>query len=939
MRRRSIHLICLLLLLVVAASPAVAQTTTATLRGTVQDESGNMFPGAQVTATAVNTGYTNTATAGADGRFSLGGLTPGRYRIDVTAPSYNASSREVSLLVGQTLNVEFRLSPNLVLLEEMTVVGDVPVEMETHEITMNVTPEQVENLPQGNRNFLNFAGLAPGVVVSDNEFAKTFRGGAQTANAVNVFVDGVSFKNDVIQGGVVGQDSSRGNPFPQNAVQEFRVLTQNYSAEFQKSSSAVITAITKSGTNDFSGDVFAFFQDDALVDDHPITAAEQPFFERLQSGLSIGGPIVRDRMHFFLSYEGNDQDREEVVVLGGAPVPESLRQQFANVPGNYPSAFESRLIFGKVTFQPASAHLFDFSGFLRNETDTRGFGGETSFESAEQIDNDVSQAALRHLFTGGSWLNEASVSYQDYQWNPQPANPDLIGRNYFGLIRVGGRDTEQDISQKRLALRNDLTLAPMEALGSHSVKVGVNADQLDYKIVKHFVGNPVFNFRSDENWAFPFEALYGLGDPVIAGDNTAFGFYVQDDWAVTDRFRANLGLRWDYETDMFPQDWVTPADIRTKFAHFVDADRYFTDGNDREPINDMFAPRLGLTYDLFGNNATVAFGGWGRYYDRVLFNNTLDERFRLQYTVGRFNFSETGAPRPNGEPTVQWRPEYMTVAGLQQLLASGITGRPEAFLIENNTQAPYSDQWNIGVRQSFGAFVASLSYGSTRSYNGLTFTWGHLNADNTCCRWGEVNQLGYAAVLTSNDDLRTWYDAIYLTLEKPFTGNARWGGSLAYTHSDAETQGGDLFSLDFPSVADYPIRPQTGIQEHRVVANALVRLPFNIHFGTIVNYGSGTTYDIIDQSAGTGPNEQIRRGEGSGPDYLTFDLRLEYEIPLGGIGLGLIGEAFNVTDDPVYNDFNRVIFTLPNVNPNFGMPTSIVAGTQRRFQYGVRVRF
>lgn len=939
MRRRFTQLFSLLLLLLVAASPAIAQTTTATLRGTVQDESGNAFPGAEVTATNVATGYRNTSVATSDGSFSLGGLTPGRYRIDVSAPSYNASSSEVTLLVGQNLSVDFRLTPNLVVMEEMTVVGSVPVEMETHEVTMNVTRQQIENLPQSNRNFLNFAGLAPGVTISDDETRKTFQSGAQTANAVNVFVDGVSFKNDVIQGGVVGQDSSRGNPFPQNAVQEFKVLTQNYSAEFQKSSSAVITAVTKSGTNDFSGDVFAFFQDNELVDDHPLSGAEQPFFERLQTGLSLGGPIQRDRMHFFVSYEGNDQDREEIVRLGGANVPAALRAQFSGVPGNYPSDFESQLIFGKLSFHPASAHLFDFSAFMRDETDIRGFGGETSFESAEQIDNDVNQAGLRHLWTGGSWLNEASVSYQTYEWNPQPLNPDEIGRNYFGLIRVGGRDTEQDISQKRISLRDDFTPAPLEAFGTHTFKAGVNVDQLDYKIVKHFVGNPVFNFRSDENWEFPFEALYGLGDPEISGDNTALGLYVQDDWAITNQFRANLGVRWDYESDMFPQDWVTPADIRTKFAHFVDADRYFTDGNDREAVGNMIAPRLGLTYDLFSNNSTVLFGGWGRYYDRVLFNNTLDERFRLQYTVGRFNFSRDGARRPNGEPTVAWRPEYMSEAGLQQLLAQGITGRPEAFLIENDTKAPYSDQWTIGVRQQFAGLVASLSYANTNSYNGLTFNWGHLNADRTCCRWAEVNQLGYAAVLISNDDLRTWYDAVYLTLERPFTSTARWGGSLAYTYSDAEAQGGDLFSLDFPTVADYPIRPLLGIQDHRLVANALVRLPFNINLGTIVNYGSGYPFDIVDQSQGTGPNQRIRRAEGTGPSYLTFDLRLEYELPISRFGLGFIAEAFNVTDDPVYNNFNNTIFTLPNVNPNYGKPTSIVANTQRRFQYGVRVRF
>ena len=127
-----------------------------------------------------------------------------------------------------------------------------------------------------------------GVRVSDGETNRQFAAGAQTANAVNVFVDSVSLKNDVLNGGVIGQDASRGNPFPQNAVQEFRVLTQNYSAEFQKSSSAVITAITKSGTNDFSGEVFGYYQDKDFVDRDPcqrsvgVLAGQVPSF-RLES--------------------------------------------------------------------------------------------------------------------------------------------------------------------------------------------------------------------------------------------------------------------------------------------------------------------------------------------------------------------------------------------------------------------------------------------------------------------------------------------------------------------------------------------------------------------------------------------------------------------------------------------------------------------------------
>lgn len=919
---------------------ALAQTTTATIKGKILDPEGDPVPGAEVNAVSQASGNVFQAISDSAGSYLLAGLRPGTYDLIVASPAYEPRSQTIQVLVGQNINADFNMSPSVVMSEEITVVGQQVVEMETTQIATQVTPIQMEQLPQNNRNFMNFAALAPGVTISDDETRKTFQSGARSADAVNVFVDGVSFKNDVIQGGVVGQDSSRGNPFPQNAVQEFRVLTQNYAAEFQKAESAVITAVTKSGTNSVSGEVFAFFQDDGLVDENPLTGTN-PYFERLQTGVSVGGPIVRDSLHYFLSYEGNNQDRDEIVRLGGdfANLPASLQQELAPYAGEFPSEFELGLFFGKLSWQPGPTQILDVSAFLRDETDVRGFGGENAFTTAESIDNDVLNFGARHQYTSTAFFNEASLSFQDYQWNPQALN-EVPARHYLGVIRIGGKDSTQDISQQRISLRDDVTLSPIEFQGSHSFKVGALFDSSSYDFIKDLNGNPVYWFRSNENYSRPYEATYGLGDPKISADNDAFGIYAQDEWSVTDQFIVNLGIRWDYESNMFPTDWVTPADIVQKYSHIVDADRYFTDGNDRQAIDDMFAPRLGFTYDVSRQNKTVVFGGWGRYYDRHLFNNTLDERFRLQYMRGTFLFSDDGAPLPDGRQTVAWDPRYLTEAGLQELLAQGRTGLPEVFLTANDTDAPYSDQWTIGVRQQLGDLVGSLSYGNIESHNGFTFGWGHRNPDGTCCRWGEVQSLGYAAIITSQDAKRTWYEAIYLQLDKPFTASSRWGGGLSYTGVlNAEGIGGDLFSFDFPTVEDYPRRPINYINDHRLIANVLFGLPFGFNAGTVVTYGSGYRYDIIDQSAGTGPLERILRGDGEGDGYLTLDLRLEYNFDLGPVAIGLLGEAFNVTNDEVFNNYNNRIPTPPAVNPDFGEATSIVAGSQRRFQYGVRLRF
>jgi hypothetical protein len=141
-------------------------------------------------------------------------------------------------------------------------------ETQTSENATNVTQEQIQSLPSSSRNFLDLAQLAPGVRVSPDRINgqnKTFASGALPSDNINVFIDGQSFKNDITVGGVAAQDASRGNPFPRNALKEFRVVTNNYKAEYQKASSAIITAVTKSGGNEWQGSVFTGYQNKGLV--------------------------------------------------------------------------------------------------------------------------------------------------------------------------------------------------------------------------------------------------------------------------------------------------------------------------------------------------------------------------------------------------------------------------------------------------------------------------------------------------------------------------------------------------------------------------------------------------------------------------------------------------------------------------------------------------
>ncbi len=198
------------------------------------------------------------------------------------------------------------------------------------------------------------------------------------------------------------------------------------------------------------------------------------------------------------------------------------------------------------------------------------------------------------LTPGGNWLNETFVSYQRYRWNPVPEDTSQVGQDFQQLMRVGGRDTEQLIVQERISLRNDVTRF-VNWKGSHALKGGGVISFLNYDVVKELSNNPVFRYRSQELWVIPFEASYGFGNPDLSASNKQFGFFAQDDWALTPRLTVNLGLRWDYESDMLNNDYVTPDSVRAAATPFVDANRYFTDGGDRPPFYGAWQPRVGFS--------------------------------------------------------------------------------------------------------------------------------------------------------------------------------------------------------------------------------------------------------------------------------------------------------------------------------------------------------
>jgi Carboxypeptidase regulatory-like domain/TonB dependent receptor-like, beta-barrel len=940
----------LAMVLLLLPARATGQTTTGTLRGNVTDGSGGALPGVTVEAVNDESGYRATAYTEQQTGFYNMSLAPGNYTVTATLQGLGSQTRKVRVLLGHTEVLDFEVRATAEA--AVTVTAEAPtIETRTNEIATNVTEEQIERLPQGNRNFLNFAALAPGIRISDNEERKEVNAAGAEGFNTNVFIDGTSYKNDVLLGGVAGQDASRGNPFPQNAVQEFRVLAQNFKAEYERATTSIITAVTKSGTNDFHGDAFGYYQDKELVAKNFFQDRDnldKPAYERLQLGLSLGGPIIKDSVHFFASWEYNDQTRENLVVIGPSigVAPPALAAELQSFAGFHESPFTSNLAFGKLSWQTSASGLLDVSGFYRDEDETRDFGDRNSFESATDLQNSVWNAQAKYTMTGRTWLSETTIGYNDYQWMTAPTNPDLVGQNYIDIVRIGGNSDTQDFHQKRFAIREDFSLLGLQAAGDHIVKFGGVVNFSKYDVSKTQRGNPLFEFRRDIGYDFPFQAFYGVGNPDLSTDNNAYGLYVQDDWTVSSRLTINAGIRWDYETDMLNNDYVTPPEVRANLTGLV-PDKYFSNG-DRPEYKNAFQPRLGFSWDVTGKAQTVFFGGYGRYVDRDVYNFVLDERYRLNWGVRQFLFSADGLPR-DGQATIKWDPSYFSAEGLNGLIASGIAPRPEVFMIDENTKPPQTDQYSIGIRQAFGPVATSVSYAAMRGKNGFTWVFGTRRPDGTCCM-----QLGpYQNVLLSDATKRFWYDALLVSVDKPYTTSSHWGATIAYTYAESEQTGNDTFSLDclasecLRKIEDYPRHPTSNDERNRLVISGIVGLPWEIRFSTLITLGSGLPFTIDDNSQGFGPNEKrIRlyegRQEGSfpfDPPYQSWDFRLQKDFLIGSlVNVGLIGEVFNATNHSNFGCFDGFIPQEPNVNANFGNP-GCVTTPGRRFQFGLSVGF
>jgi hypothetical protein len=958
------------IVLVSAPVPAVAQTVTASISGQVRDAAGAPVANTVVTARNEGTNQTITATTDADGYYTLAGVRPAAYAISAQIGGATVTER-ITVEVGQAASLD--LTPAGAVAEgeappaaeagTIVVTGRRLTEVKTNEVATNVSQQQIRRLPQTDRNFLAFTQLAPGVKYNDSETNRGFQSGASSSTQVNVFIDGVNLKNTILEGGVAGQQDSRGNPFAQLAVQEFRVISQNFKAEYEQAGAAIVTSVTKSGTNEFHGDGFVSYTDKKLMarnvfDKRANPPRPKPDFKRIQYGLSLGGPIIQDKLFFFGAYEGNDQDRASTVTPGVRPGANLGfdPQQYA---GNFVSPFRSDLFFGKLTFIPTESDTVEASTSRRKETDIGGFGCNfnctDSYEVAENKKNSINTYLAKWTHRGDWFLNEASIDYLDYNYNPTAVNPDSPNFLYEGIISIGGKDATQDHKQRGLTFRDEVTFSGIEFAGNHLIKAGIKFSRQKYQFNKLFHVQPRYIFRAPD-YSFPQEAILGVGDPRLDAKNNIFGVFVQDDWDVTDKLQLNLGLRWDRESNMFNNHYKTPDSAAALLRALPDTpyfhgEDYITDGNDR-PVYDMIQPRFGFSSDVNADRRTVIFGGFGRYYDRNVFNNTLDEKFKLQYNDGRFFFSSDGQPR-NGQPTILWNPAYLTRDGLLALQTDPSVGLPELFAVPNHAKPPRTDQFSLGLRQKFGDWLATVTGSYIRGSHEYTnlFATRQNGGAGDCCDGALLalaRSFGYSNVLIGYDHKSTRYRALLFQLENPYTRAKGWGMTLAYTAQRAKINGGDLFSFDKPTPQEYGFRNKPGVEKHSIVATGMVDLPWGLQFSTLTKLGTGEAFGVEDRNEQPYFDINTLHVTSDFPkkNCLGLFARCEVDVTFAkefetfrGHYLSLAIDVFNLFNNKNYTRFEG--FKCCDIDPDvfsYGEPRALLT-LPRRVQFRAAYRF
>jgi hypothetical protein len=961
----------LLLISLALAVPALAQQGTAELRGRIVDQQSAVLPGVVVIARDQNSGMFRETVTTPDGTFFFSALRPGTYEVSAELPGFKKyTRRDVLLEVGKTTNIELRLVVGGVT-EEVTVSGDSPlVDTSSKEIGGNIASRELVELPSINRNFIGFVGLLPGIVpnISTESFGSdSINVNGQDDRYNNYLLDGSANNDDVI-----GQRAGAQARTPLESIQEFQVLTGQFDAEFGRTTGAVINAVTKQGTNQYRGSAFTFFQDAALTQRDFFASKfdlTKPDTSQQQFGGTLGGPVIRDKAHFFASVERVRIDEGVTVNIPSHPEFNATTTEATRV-WNTVVRFDHQLNAGNTWGVR----------WLREDSPqlNQVIGAVTLDASREEFDVDQTVVGTLNSVLGASRVNTLRIAWT--QEDVAFANPCFNGNGQNQsacpptLAYQNFTHQQNAVAQARVnnAYQIEDTLAwfiPGRG-GDHDIKFGVQYQYSTQRFTNQGNGNGVFSFATNRLFDPADPSTYPERLSIRAPGPQDFyqkGHYIsafaQDKWQPAGRLTVSLGLR--YDLDILPIH-----EANNPFFTFASPDDYPVDTNN-------LAPRVGFAYDLGGNGQTVVRGGYGLFYNStrigqisgIVSDGPFSDSFIVNFPLNGVDPGPSNGVLPT-DPFLVNGP-VVNRGLLEQLFPPGsVVPNGGSFSVDNPDRGTqYAHQATLGVeRQLAPTLAVSAEYIHAATRDALMTLDLNPGLRATTSRTSPLIRIDPAfpaAVFTQVNTGETDYDAIQFAVEKRFASN--WSGRVSYTLANGRgnfdgtatpTSGFQLLDdmrLDLNRgpldtdrrhnlvVSGTALVPRTGGLTLSWVARALSGTPFTLVDSTFDEDRNGSFAEPLPSGSYSGAGDdaitvdfESERNGARGPGFFQLDMRMGYRLQFGDRQtLDLFGEIYNVT--------NRANFSNPTGDrrsANFLLLTGLRAGAvPRTGQFGVRFGF
>jgi len=915
MKKITYAAIYLFLFVILAPRAMFAQATASgTILGTISDPSQAVINGAEVTITSVSTGAARTMVTNNAGSYRFDLLPAGSYKLTVKASGFTTAVQSLELLVGATATSNVTLTPGAASQTVEVEAANPLVDVMKTSVSAEITPNEVQNLPMVGQDVANLAYLAPGVKQTDsydptkNRYAILSVNGDGGRN-VNVTVNGVDNKDNTVGGPVM--------QLPAEAIEEFHISTQRFSAENGRSEGAAINIITKRGTNDFHGSAIALFRDTNLNTDEKDpdgvggTTNSHPDYTRQQFGGSIGGPLKKDKafLFFAINREREHQALQEETdpyaqLVAAQPFFGDLDKPSATIPRPF---FETRYS-GRADW-----------AFSKRESAYLSYNSQANNSLNDQSDGsgDLNNGnyTVNHLqlanFTLNSILSDTTVNTATFgfqYWNNLIASSissPLITFNSLAESFGTNTNVPQQSFQRKWQFKDDFS----KVIGRHTLRAGAD-----------YIWNPVeggfFEFSStleidftqdptDIIAAYPGDTfshpgiVSGMsianGDPTFIVATKQLGLYAQDDWKVSRRLNLSLGLRWDKDYNMIGgsdiKDSRTYLDLRTVNSP-VSAPYVNSIAKDD---NLDFSPRVGFAYDLNGKGTQVLRGGYGLYYGNVFQNIPLFMEQMSNPTVFQTVLSlssPTDVVPGTGKQLKDWRygiDPLPTIPPPSSELASLSVGR----LMDPHYRNPVTQEFNVGYTWAINSNTAfETEYTHVLGLHGNKT----MNIDQKIPINGALTRplhSDFAASSIANREPasvrveesigREHYDGINFSFRermKRLQLITNYTLSWAYGFG---TGGGSF--RNYPKLSTAPFAswewgPSPNDERHHISVAGVVNLPKGFEISPIIQFGSARPFDLTNSAntlnTGGGTGTAVVVPASDPKDYFAFSTHNGY---------------------------------------------------------------